>query len=119
MVFDEEMLQRKGLVEYIKHHEHSIPDYKSERKDALYNEQFKEYTIKYLPEIVVILLNRYTKRIVVKLTPDFDIATTRLGYLRYKSSRNNHSGSLNGGHYISKVLRGNTEYLCNDSNYIL
>lgn len=122
MVFDEEMLQRKGLVEYIKYHEHTIPDYKSDRKDAIPNEQFKRiYTLKYLPEIVVILLNRYTKRTRgLDLPSTFDIATSRFkGYLRYKKvAEIDHSGSLNGGHYVSKVLRGSKEYLCNDSNYV-
>ena len=119
MVFDEEELKRSGLVDYLKYHEHPLDEYKSERKNADPNEKYnRSYILRFLPRVIVILLNRYHKRDrTISLPTEFDVSSCQFdGFMVYKKiAEIDHMGSLDGGHYIAKVHRNNKEYLCNDT----
>jgi len=122
MVFNEKALKQFGLAEYIKCHEDLLTDYRSERADADPSDTYKrQYFLKYLPKVVVILLNKYTRRSTnISLPDSFDMPTSLFnGALRYKKiAEIDHSGSLAGGHYVAKVVRGDKSYLCNDSTFV-
>jgi ubiquitin C-terminal hydrolase len=119
MVFDEAELKSKGLTEYLKYHEHPLDEYKSEKKDADPNEKYNRlYILRFLPKILVILLNRYHKRDRdISLSAEIKIPSCQFdGFMIYKKiAEIDHMGSLGGGHYVAKVNRNNKEYLCNDN----
>lgn len=118
MVFDEESLMRDGLDSFIKYHEHLLTDYKGTDPRGTYK---RVYGLKYLPKIVVILLNRYHRRNPnISLPPSFDMPSCLInGSMRYKKvAEVDHAGSLGGGHYLAKVLRNDKAYLCNDSTFV-
>ena len=119
MVFDETELKRSGLVEYLKYHEHPLDEYKSERKDADPDEKYnRSYILRFLPKVIVILLNRYFKRDRTIILPaEFEVPSCQFnGFMIYKKiAEIDHMGSLNGGHYIAKILRKDKAYLCNDT----
>lgn len=122
MIFDEEELRTKGLCEYLKYHEHPLSEYKSEKPDTPEDTTFKRiYVLRYLPKVVVLLLNRYHKRSRdIQLPNEFMVPSCNFnGHMLYKKiGEIDHAGSLGGGHYISKVLRCDKTYMCNDSTYV-
>ena len=122
MIFDENELKKSGLSEYIKYHEHPLDEYKSENPDTDPETKFKRlYVLRYLPKVVVMLLNRYYKRNRdISLPEEFKIPSCQFdGFMLYKKiAEIDHMGSLNGGHYISKIIRNNKAYMCNDSTYV-
>ena len=127
MVFDETELQKSGLADYIKYHEHDLHDYKSEKRNTNPAHKYKRvYALKYLPKVVVLLLNRYytdghgrhrPRNPNISLPAEFEMPSVLFnGAMVYKKvAEVDHLGGLGGGHYISKVMRGGEAYLCNDS----
>jgi ubiquitin C-terminal hydrolase len=122
MVFDEAELKSKGLSEYLKYHEHPLDEYKSERVDADPNEKYnRRYILRFLPKVLVILLNRYHKRDRdISLPAEIQMPSCQFnGFMIYKKiAEIDHMGSLSGGHYVAKVHRKGNEHLCNDNQII-
>ncbi len=123
-IFDEAGLKANGLSEYIRYNETPIDEYKSERADAdtAPDKKYKRlYILRYLPKVVVLLLNRYYKKARnISLPEEFTIPSCQFdGNLVYKKiAEVDHMGSPSSGHYVSKVLRKNIAYMCNDATHV-
>ncbi len=130
MFFDEETLLRENIEEFIKYHETPLRDYKLEDSNGkLVSSNFtfkRAYILRYIPKIIVILLNRYrtTGRTVhprnpnIKLVDNFNIKNkiTKKMMNFKKIAEIDQQGILDGGHYYCRVLRGGRVYTINDSH---
>ena len=111
-VFDEQRLINEGLETYI-----------MKEQDIITNENgvqcIKTSTLYYSPEIIVVLLNRYTTRnTLIKLPDTLRVPYREKGkYMSYKRKSDIlHTGSLHGGHYVARINSTDNQcYLCNDN----
>lgn len=116
-IFDEEKLLQDGLQKYLLEYYNKISDYDGICKFCGHTKFTRWYRLKYIPEIVICLLNRYTTRRSVTLPETFEISGISSPIKYKKISEINHSGNLNGGHYVCVAVRndGNV-YEFNDSS---
>jgi ubiquitin C-terminal hydrolase len=118
LLFDEDKLKTDGLDKYILEYYNTIKDYKGECKKCSNTSFTRCYLLKYIPEIVVCILNRYLKRSDILLPETFKVVGTNNININYKKiAEINHSGSLGGGHYVCDAVRKNNKvYNFNDTH---
>jgi ubiquitin C-terminal hydrolase len=120
MLFDTNDLIKRGLPDALlcsqdNLEEDFIPE--DHTKDA--NKQYKRvYILKYIPEVIIISLNKYIQKNNVVLPDSFKIPHINGSDMVYiKKAEVDHLGSLGGGHYIGRALREDKVFLFNDVNY--
>ena len=119
-VFDEENLIKNGLNEYILQNEES--DLKDYGKENTYR---RLYILRRISPIIIIALNRFNtdgknfkpRNAKIKLPDYLEFPHINGTIMKYKKiSEIDHTGSLSGGHYVSRCLRNDNVYLFNDIN---
>ena len=129
-IFDEETLLEKGLRNFLLSHSTDLDsgfipdDYKKEHQpDYTYR---RHYTLRRMPNVVVIALNRYMtngkqskeRNPEIKLPDTFTMPHVRKGEIVYKKiAEIDHIGrSTLGGHYVARAKRDDNSYLFNDEH---
>jgi ubiquitin C-terminal hydrolase len=118
LLFDMEKLNKIGLSKYILEFYNTIYDYKGVCTKCNREKFTRCYRLKYLPEIVICILNRYDERIPTELPATFSLTDlSRLPLIYKKIAEIDHYGRLSGGHYVCRALRQDgLVYMFNDSN---
>lgn len=124
-IFDEETLLEKGLREFLLSHSSVLDEDFTPDNHEEGNTYRRFYTLRRMPEIVVIALNRYLtngrehkkRNPNIKLPNEFYMPHNKEGDIKYdKIAEVHHMGGLNGGHYVSVAKRNNQTYLFNDEH---
>lgn len=132
--FDEESLIQKGLENFLLSHQCQletdfVPDPK-EYKDYEHKEGYtykRTYNLRRIPDITIISLNRYytdgkqhrPRNPNINLPDEMNFPFISGGNLTYKKVATcEHSGGLNGGHWISRATREDKTYVFNDMSVV-
>lgn len=86
--------------------------------DNCNNKKVRLYYLTMLPEIVIVILNKYANpKPLIEYPNKLLIKESNNTYLEYiQVAQILHSGSINGGHYYSECLRNNKYYRLNDQH---
>jgi uncharacterized UBP type Zn finger protein len=125
-LFDEASLIRDGIAKNILQNECNIPDYLPDKIHDCQDESYRRvYRLKYIPKVVVVVLNRYrtTGRELIPRNPDvklpdiFAMPGVEGKDIHFKKMAEvDHFGSLVGGHYVARCVRGFNVYKFDDLN---
>lgn len=122
-IFDEETLLERGIRDFLLCHSNVLDEDFTPDDHEPGHTYRRIYTLRRIPEIVVIALNRYMtngrahkkRNPKIKLPNEFSMPHNKEGDIKYtKIAEVHHLGGLNGGHYMSVAKRGNQSYLFND-----
>lgn len=120
MLFNTKDLIKRGLPDTLLCSQDNLEeDFVPENHIKNDAKQYKRvYILKYIPEVIIISLNKYIQKNNVVLPDSFKISHLNGSDMVYiKKAEVDHLGSLGGGHYISRALREDKIYLFNDSSY--
>jgi ubiquitin C-terminal hydrolase len=118
LLFNLNKLNQIGLSKYIVEFYNTIFDYQGVCTKCKHTKFTLCHRLKYIPEIVICILNRYDTREDVTLPSRFDIIDAEGFPMNYKKiAEVDHFGGLTGGHYICRALRSDGKvYNFNDSH---
>ena len=120
MLFNTNDLIKRGLPDTILCSQDNLEeDFVPENYKKDINKQYKRvYILKYIPEVIIISLNKYIQKNNIILPEVFKIPHVNGSDMIYnKKAEIDHLGVLGGGHYISRVLRQDKVFLFNDNIY--
>jgi ubiquitin C-terminal hydrolase len=96
-----------------------LEDYTCDKCNTRLKNVHRVYTLKMLPEIVVIIFNKYGRKINCYYPSSLSFPAKNMNKktIDYKLvAQIDHSGSMSGGHYVAKGVRGKEVFLFNDSS---